>query len=164
LTIDRPADEVFDLVVNTIRGRRGLGWKVLVEEQPAARPAKAGLIEATDRTMILGFVDDIVIRVAGTEQQTRIDIRSASRFGSHDLGANASRIRRFVRELQARLESTTPGAVAGRVGIRAARAGGQADVKRPKERTREKGDSRSSRDAAPKDAPRGPGQRAAPRG
>jgi hypothetical protein len=163
LVIDRPVDEVFDLVVNAVRGRRGLGWKVLVEEQPALRPPKPGLIEATDRTLILGFIDDIAIRVTGTETQSRIDIRSASRFGNHDLGANASRIRRFVRELQGRLESSTPG-VASRGGIRAARAGGPSEVKRPKERTPEKAGSKTSRDVAPKDAPRAPGQKAAPRG
>jgi hypothetical protein len=163
LVVDRAVDEVFDLIVTTVRGRRGLGWKVLLEEQPTLRPPKPGVVEATDRTMIVGFVDDIAIRVSGTESQSRIDIRSASRFGGHDFGANASRIRRFVRELQSRLESTTPGAIAGRGGLRAARAG-PGEVKRPRDRLLEKAGSRSSRDPAPRDAPRAPTQKGAPRG
>ena len=43
------------------------------------------------RTFILGFVDDISIRVSGNRTQSRIDIRSASRYGTHDLGRNAFR-------------------------------------------------------------------------
>jgi hypothetical protein len=37
--------------------------------------------------------------------QTRIDIRSASRFGRHDFGGNARRIQRFAQELQAQLDA-----------------------------------------------------------
>jgi hypothetical protein len=164
MVVDRPVDEVFDLVDKVVRGRRGLGWKVLTEEQPSIRPPKAGIIEATERTLILGFIDDIVIRVTGTETESRIDIRSASRFGRHDFGANASRIRRFMREMQGRLESTTPGAIAGRGGVRAgvAKAGG--DLKRPLERLPAKAAAKNAPSLAPQDARRAPAQKATPRG
>ncbi len=167
LVVDRAVDEVFDIIVAIVRGRRGFGWSVLVEEPPALKPPKPGFIEATERTTVLGFVDDVIIRVNGTDQQTRIDVRSASRFGAHDFGANASRIRRFLREVQSRLESTTPAAIASRGGRAAAlRATGKdgALVKRPAERLQGKGAPRSSQDPAPKDAQRAPGQKAAPRG
>ncbi len=120
VVVDRPADEVFDLARRVVSGRKGLGWKVLSEEAPA--PRKPGIIEATERTMMLGFVDDIVIRVTGSDAEARVDVRSASRYGRHDFGANASRIRRFLRELQARLEATPPGAIAAARGARAAAA------------------------------------------
>jgi Protein of unknown function (DUF1499) len=120
VVVDRPADEVFDLARRVVSGRKGLGWKVLFEEPPA--PRKPGIIEATERTLVLGFVDDIVIRVTGSEAEARVDVRSASRYGRHDFGANASRIRRFLRELQARLEATPPGAIAAARGARAAAA------------------------------------------
>jgi uncharacterized protein (DUF1499 family) len=48
-----------------------------------------GLIEAEDRTLIFGFIDDIVIRIASTGNGSRIDLRSASRAGVSDLGVNA---------------------------------------------------------------------------
>ena len=167
LVVDRSADEVFDLVARMISGRRGLGWKVLTEEPPTLKPLKPGWIQATERTMVLGFVDDIVIRVAGSDTETRVDIRSASRFGRHDMGANASRIRRFMRELSSRLDATTPAAIAARGGtLRAARAGAPdpANLKRPRERLPEKAGSKSGSVPAQPDARRAPEKKAPPRG
>lgn len=167
--VDRSADEVFDLAVNIVRGRRGLGWRVLAEEAPSTRPLKPGLIEATERTLLVGFVDDIAIRVSGTETEARVDVRSASRFGRFDFGANASRIRRFLRELQTRLESTQPGMAAR--GTRAARAQagvpaahGKANVKQPLSRSSATKGQKGERDPVPRDARRGPAPKAQPRG
>jgi uncharacterized protein (DUF1499 family) len=45
----------------------------------------------------MGFKDDVVIRVrTGDEDAVLVDLRSASRVGVSDLGANAARIRRFA--------------------------------------------------------------------
>lgn len=162
LVVERSVDEVFDLAVLLVRGRRGLGWRVLVEEPPTARPLKPGIIEATERTLVLGFIDDISIRISGNERLARVDIRSASRFGRHDFGTNATRIRRFIRELQSRLDSTVPAAIASAGGAR-----GRIDdksAKRPKERSQSKGGAQSARDPARPDAQRAPGSKAQPRG
>ena len=43
-----------------------------------------------------GFVDDIVIRVRATESGSEVDLRSVSRVGRSDLGANAARIEAFA--------------------------------------------------------------------
>ena len=43
---------------------------------------------------------DVAIRIRPLAGQTRIDIRSASRFGRHDLGTNAARIQSLADELQ----------------------------------------------------------------
>jgi hypothetical protein len=48
------------------------------------------------RTAIMRFKDDIVIRVRSGEGGSLVDLRSASRVGVSDLGANAARIRRFA--------------------------------------------------------------------
>jgi|GEM_PF-6449151 len=56
---------------------------------------RRGVIEASESTPIIGFVDDIVIRVQASGTGSRVDIRSASRVGVSDLGVNASRIARF---------------------------------------------------------------------
>ncbi len=139
LVIPRSAEEVYEVTLDLIRGRRGLGWQVAAEEAPVTRPARPGLIEATDRTLILGFFDDISIRITGSDNEARVDVRSASRFGQHDFGTNATRIRRFVRELSARLDATGPVGVAGRNGVRIQQVGvPPGAIRRPIDRTPEK--------------------------
>jgi uncharacterized protein (DUF1499 family) len=72
-----------------------LGWHVV------AFDAKEGRIEATDTTFWFGFTDDIVIRVRPAGKLgARLDIRSKSRVGQSDLGANAARIRAFLKRLK----------------------------------------------------------------
>jgi hypothetical protein len=61
--------------------------------------ARDGIIEAIVRTPILGFRDDVVVRVRSTTDGTRIDIRSASRYGRHDLGSNAARVRDLIDDI-----------------------------------------------------------------
>jgi uncharacterized protein (DUF1499 family) len=56
---------------------------------------ESGVIEAYAATAFFGFVDDIVIRISAHKGGSRVDIRSASRIGVSDLGANAKRIQRF---------------------------------------------------------------------
>lgn len=55
-----------------------------------------GHIEAFDTSKLFGFVDDIVIRITPEDGGSRIDVRSVSRVGLSDVGANALRIRRFM--------------------------------------------------------------------
>ena len=43
----------------------------------------------------MGFKDDIVIRISREGDSSIIDLRSVSRVGVSDLGANAKRIRAF---------------------------------------------------------------------
>ena len=138
--IDRSAQETFELVEEAVRK---LKWRVAASEPPVGRPAKGGTIEATDNTLVVGFTDDIVIRVEGSVNRSRIDVRSASRYGQHDLGQNATRVRRFFAELQNRLDSTSPAGVAGRRGLRTTRAG--AMVKKLKGRDQKKEETRSGR-------------------
>ena len=132
--IDRSAQEAFELVEDAVRK---LKWRIAVSDPPAVRPLKGGTIEATDNTLVVGFTDDIVIRVEGSVNRSRIDVRSASRHGQHDLGQNATRVRRFLAELQGRIDSTSAGGVAGRRGLRTTRAG--AAVKKLKGRDQKKG-------------------------
>ncbi len=105
LLVDRSAEEAFELVVDAVRR---LKMDVVREEGPGEETGKTGYIEAVDRTLVLGFYDDVAIRVSGGEAMSRIDIRSASRFGWTDLGTNAERVRTVMREIVARLEATVP--------------------------------------------------------
>jgi uncharacterized protein (DUF1499 family) len=73
---------------------RSMGWEIV-----ASDPA-AGRLEATATTGWFGFKDDIVVRVrAQPSGGSRVDVRSASRVGVSDIGANAARIREFLGHL-----------------------------------------------------------------
>lgn len=104
--IDRPVEETFEIAREAVFRQK---MNIVREQAPEGR-AKPGLIEAVDRTFVFGLYDDISIRVDGDGARSRIDLRSASRFGRHDLGRNAERMRRLMREIVARLEATIPSA------------------------------------------------------
>ena len=93
LVVSDPPDVVFG---EAKAAAASLGWKIKSEN------VEAGLIEATDTTFWYGFKDDIVIRVAPSEGGGSIvDIRSVSRVGKSDIGANAKRIRAFLKIMRA---------------------------------------------------------------
>jgi len=62
--------------------------------------AELGIVEATATTFWFGFKDDVVIRIRPTRTGSKIDVRSVSRVGQSDLGANAARIQHILRELE----------------------------------------------------------------
>lgn len=68
---------------------RDLGWEIYNEDR------NKGIIEAVDTTAVMGFKDDVVIRVRGDADGAKVDLRSVSRVGLGDIGANAKRIRAF---------------------------------------------------------------------
>jgi uncharacterized protein (DUF1499 family) len=72
-----------------------MGWTIVAQD--AAR----GRIEAYDKTLWFGFIDDIVVRLAPDGSGTRVDMRSVSRVGVSDLGKNAARIRAYFATLTA---------------------------------------------------------------
>jgi uncharacterized protein (DUF1499 family) len=79
-----------DAFAHALDVARAMGWDIVADV-----PAE-GRIEATDTTLLFGFKDDIVIRVAPAAQGSRIDVRSESRIGGSDVGKNASRIAQFL--------------------------------------------------------------------
>jgi uncharacterized protein (DUF1499 family) len=81
--------EAYDAALAVITKRK---WRI-VDVRPPQTGRREGRIEAVARTPIMGFRDDIVVRVRAAEDGARIDMRSASRYGVHDFGANASRLR-----------------------------------------------------------------------
>ena len=60
----------------------------------------AGRVEATSTTRVFRFVDDVVVRVRAEGSGSRVDMRSKSRVGKGDLGANAARIEGFMLALR----------------------------------------------------------------
>ncbi len=98
LTVKRSSAEVFSAVREAATS---LKWRIIAEKPP--EKGAPGTIEAVDRSLIFGFTDDVVIRVTGNEQKAQVDARSSSRYGQHDLGRNADRIRTFFSEVKTKL-------------------------------------------------------------
>jgi len=96
IVVDLPAEQAFEIAR---RAALALGWQVLETSRPGGRSG-AGRIEAVARSRVLLMVDDITIRIRPRLEGSRIDIRSASRIGPHDLGGNAARIARFAEEVE----------------------------------------------------------------
>lgn len=92
VVLEMGPEEAYALVLEAVAEMK---WQIVDRSPPSVRVG-AGRIDAIDRTMVMKFTDDITIRIRPLANETRIDIRSVSRVGRHDLGANAARIRRFT--------------------------------------------------------------------
>lgn len=87
--VQAPA-QVFERALDLVKSS---GWEV------AAAEAGEGRIEATATSFFMGFKDDVVIRIVANPKGTQLDIRSESRVGGGDFGANARRVRGFIVKL-----------------------------------------------------------------
>jgi uncharacterized protein (DUF1499 family) len=72
-------------------------WRVVDARTP--QPGREGHIEAIARSPIMGFRDDVVVRIRPARDGARIDARSASRYGYTDFGANAARVEALLDEI-----------------------------------------------------------------
>lgn len=95
LELDAPPRVAYDIALTLVKKRK---WQV-VDARPPAPGRRDGVIEAVARTLIMGFRDDVAIRVAAARGGSRVDMRSASRYGWHDFGANAARIRALLADI-----------------------------------------------------------------
>ena len=86
-----PIDEAYSLALQVATD---MGWEIYHQDR------NAGVIEAVDTTRIMAFKDDVVIRLRSIPQGTLVDLRSVSRVGEGDIGANAKRIRAFREAFQ----------------------------------------------------------------
>ena len=96
ILVDMEANDAYQLALQAAKAR---GWRIVDAIAPSVREG-VGHIDAIDRSLFLGFPDDIAIRIKPLANQTRIDIRSASRIWRHDFGANAERIQKFAADVQ----------------------------------------------------------------
>ncbi|MGL4397891.1 MAG: DUF1499 domain-containing protein [Hyphomicrobium sp.] len=107
LVVSRSVEEAFEVVLQALAKLR---LKTLNEVPPSSEERQPGLVEVVDRTLVFGFYDDVAIRIDGGDDSARIDIRSASRYGTNDFGRNAERVRMLLKEIVARLEASAPNA------------------------------------------------------
>ena len=81
---------------------RGSLDKTLPRTEITFEDQEKGIIEAVTKTRAFHWRDDIIIRVRPAEDGgTLVDMRSKSRDGRSDMGANAGRIRKVFESLQA---------------------------------------------------------------
>ena len=89
------AKAAYEAAMTVIKKRR---WNVVNEREP--QPGRRdGYIEAVARTPVMGFRDDVAVRVRAVGQGARIDVRSASRYGRHDFGTNAARVKALLDDI-----------------------------------------------------------------
>ncbi|PYE85324.1 DUF1499 domain-containing protein [Phyllobacterium leguminum] len=61
-------------------------------------------VEAVAHGLIPGFTSDVAIRLTDEDDTTYVDMRSVSRYGARDLGANARYVTDFMNALDEKLE------------------------------------------------------------
>lgn len=90
----RSSESVKESFNRALATANAMGWEVYHSD------SDTGTIEAVDTTAIMAFKDDVAIRVRAAANESVIDIRSVSRVGVSDLGANAKRIRAFQQHFE----------------------------------------------------------------
>jgi len=94
----KPADQVFAAALATAKDKE----LEIVMQKPAQSP-DGGELRAVATTRVWRFKDDVTVMVRREGEATTVNLRSKSRIGKGDLGANARRIRDFQQRLAARL-------------------------------------------------------------
>ena len=95
LQVDMPVRQAYDQVMKVVNKRK---WLVVDARAPTPTH-RQGVVEAVARTPIMGFRDDVVVRVTPLSDGSRIDVRSASRYGLYDFGENARRVTALLNDI-----------------------------------------------------------------
>jgi uncharacterized protein (DUF1499 family) len=91
---DLSVDDVVEAVETVLKRQ---GWQFTVP--PAVTGKGEVTIDALATSFVLDLPADVAIRVTGDGDSAYVDMRSASRYGRHDLGDNAARIVDFLAQL-----------------------------------------------------------------
>ena len=100
--LDVPVQRAYDVALAVVTKRK---WLIIDERAPQP-PRRIGRIEAVARTPIMGFREDVSIRVTPDGDGSRVDIRSSSRYFEGDLGSNASRVAKLIEDINTAAENT----------------------------------------------------------
>ena len=99
--LEIPVQRAYEITLQLVNKRK---WLVIDERSPQL-PRRIGRIEAVARTPIMGFREDVSIRVTPDGEDSRVDIRSASRYFESDLGSNAARVRKLIDDITTAAEN-----------------------------------------------------------
>jgi hypothetical protein len=104
--LELPVDRAYVVALQLVTKRK---WLV-IDERPPQPPRRIGRIEAVARTPIMGFREDVSIRVTPDGEDSRVDIRSASRYFDADLGSNAARVSKLIEDINNAVDNAKPAA------------------------------------------------------
>jgi uncharacterized protein (DUF1499 family) len=99
--LETPVQRAYQITLQLVNKRK---WLV-IDDRPPQPPRQIGHIEAVARTPIMGFREDVAIRVAPDGEDSRVDIRSSSRYFEGDLGSNAARVAKLIDDLNTAVDS-----------------------------------------------------------
>jgi uncharacterized protein (DUF1499 family) len=99
--LETPVQRAYQITLQLVNKRK---WLV-IDDRPPQPPRQIGHIEAVARTPIMGFREDVSIRVAPDGEDSRVDIRSSSRYFESDLGSNAARVAKLIDDLNTAVDS-----------------------------------------------------------
>ncbi|QOZ24428.1 DUF1499 domain-containing protein [Bradyrhizobium sp. CCBAU 51753] len=99
--LEIPVDRAYEATLRLVHRRK---WLVIDERAPQL-PRRIGRIEAVARTPIMGLREDVSIRVTPDGDDSRVDIRSASRYFDTDLGSNAARVKKLIEDINTAAEN-----------------------------------------------------------
>src|SRR5882757_4976118 len=98
--LDVPVQRAYEVTLALVTKRK---WLIIDERAPQL-PRRIGRIEAVARTPIMGFREDVSIRVTPDGDGSRVDIRSSSRYFESDLGSNASRVTKLIDDINSAVD------------------------------------------------------------
>lgn len=104
LYFDQSPAELATIVESLVESK---GWDLVGTPSSGSDTGEELQVEATATSAMYGFKDDVAIRIRPVEGATRVDMRSVSRVGVSDLGANSKRINLFMRDLQDKADGRT---------------------------------------------------------
>jgi hypothetical protein len=104
--LEVPVERAYAVALQLVTKRK---WLIIDERAPQP-PRRIGRIEAVARTPIMGFREDVSIRVTPDGEDSRVDIRSASRYFDADLGSNAARVSKLIEDLNTAVDNAKPAA------------------------------------------------------
>jgi len=102
--LEVPVQRAYEVALQLVTRRK---WLV-IDERPPQLPRRIGRIEAVARTPIMGFREDVSIRVTSDGEDSRVDIRSASRYFDSDLGSNAARVTKLIDDINTAVDNAKP--------------------------------------------------------
>ena len=104
IVLEVTPQRAYEIALQIVNRRK---WLIIDERAPQL-PQRLGRIEAVARTPVMGFREDVSIRVAPDTEGARVDVRSSSRYFEHDLGSNAARIIKFSEDMNEVVDNARP--------------------------------------------------------
>jgi uncharacterized protein (DUF1499 family) len=98
--LELPAPRAYEVVLQVVNKRK---WNVVDDRKPEVR--RDGHIEAITKSFLMGFREDVTIRIKADGEDSRVDIRSSSRYFESDFGSNAKRVAALIEDINTAAEA-----------------------------------------------------------